>query len=84
MWCQQPNLKAFINFQCSGSSGLVLLCEDQRDGLQVAVKLIPRGPEFSAAAVRRELTNQCLCRGHPHIIQLLVRGGPQGASCPQR
>lgn len=59
-----------------GSTGFVQLCEDLHTGQQMAIKFIPRGPDFNVAAVRSELANQHLCRGHPHIVQLLV-----GSSC---
>jgi len=54
----------------------VQLCEDLHTRQQMAIKFIPRGPAFDAAAVRSELANQHRCRGHPHIVQLLV-----GSSC---
>lgn len=56
-----------------GSSGFVLLALDRQTGQQVAIKFIPTGAAFKEASIQRELTNQAMCSGHPHIVQLLVR-----------
>ena len=57
---------------CRGSSGQVVLCIDVHTGEHVAVKLVLRGPNFSHQSISRELFNQGLCTGHPHIVQILV------------
>jgi len=54
-----------------GSSGFVLLALDRQTGQQVAIKFIPTGAAFKEASIQRELTNQAMCSGHPHIVQLL-------------
>ncbi len=51
----------------------MLLALDRQVGRQVAIKFIPIGPDFKEASIRRELANQAMCSGHPHIVQLLVR-----------
>ena len=54
----------------------MLLALDRWAGQQVAIKFIPIGPDFKEASIRRELTNQAMCSGHPHIVQLLVPPPP--------
>ena len=63
-----------------GSSGSVSLAVEVATGQRVAIKQIPVRPRFRAAAVLRELENQRLCRGHPHIIQLQVSFFPMHLS----
>ncbi len=60
---------------CSGSSGFVELAVDMHTGEHVAVKFIARGEGFSHSSIQRELFNQRMCAGHPHIVQILVRAG---------
>ena len=62
-----------------GSSGAVFMALETASGRQVAIKRIPLRPRFRADAVLRELENQQLCRGHPHIIQLQVSCTPTRA-----
>ena len=74
--CQKSVLKRCCLVPDRGSSGTVSLAVEVATGRQVAIKQIPVGPCFKAEAVLRELENQQLCRGHPHIIQLQVSCTP--------
>ena len=58
---------------CRGSSGFVQLAVDAHTGQHVAIKFVARGDSFSHTSITRELFNQRLCSGHPHIVQILVR-----------
>ena len=51
------------------------LVADTRTGRRLAIKFIPRascsGP---SGLVLRELQNHKACHGHPHVVELVVRG----------
>lgn len=49
------------------------LAMDLHSGEHVAIKFVARGDSFSHTSITRELFNQRLCSGHPHIVQILVR-----------
>lgn len=49
------------------------LAIDLHTGEHVAIKFVERGDSFSHTSITRELFNQRLCSGHPHIVQILVR-----------
>ena len=49
------------------------LAVDLHTGEHVAIKFVERGDSFSHTSITRELFNQRLCSGHPHIVQILVR-----------
>lgn len=51
-----------------GSSGVIVLAEDQDGNGQVAVKLMPRDSQ-SSPAMQREILTQRSCLMHPHVIQ---------------
>jgi serine/threonine protein kinase len=66
----RPHLQLFYR---RGSSGFVQLAIDLHTGEHVAIKFVERGDSFSHTSITRELFNQRLCSGHPHIVQILVR-----------
>lgn len=55
---------------------------DMHTGEHVAVKFVARGDGFPQQSITRELFNQRLCSGHPHIVQILVRGFQSRWNCP--